>query len=110
MNDQATMDAAQAQRCAEWLDRVGRWAGSRSDRPAALACEVVRGIVDVRDPEYAAGVAWAEREPTPRDWERALELYGPAGLSTAQRSERAERAAECARARDQRSTRQAVTA
>ena len=106
MNDQATMDTAQAQRCAAWLDRVGAWCGP--ERRAGLACEVVRGIVDVRDPEYAAGVAWAEREPTPRDWERALELYGPAGLSTAERSERAERAAECARARDQRATRDAV--
>jgi hypothetical protein len=100
------MDTDRADRCGAWLASLARWAGP--SRPAALACEVVRGIVDVDEPEYAAGLAWAGAEPSPRDWERALELYGPLGLTVATRSERAERAAESARARDRFAVRRAV--
>ena len=70
-------------RQAEWLARIGAWAGSRSMRPAALACEVVRGIVDPSEDDYAAGVAWAGRELTADDYTRALGLYGPHRLDAA---------------------------
>jgi hypothetical protein len=70
------MDPERSERCARWLGRVGQWAGSFSDRPAAVACEVVRGIVDVDDPEWTAALAWCGRPLTTEDWSRALILYG----------------------------------
>ena len=84
------MDAARAERCAAWLERVGAWSGM-TGRRAGIACEVVRGIVDVTDPEWSAAVEWAAGAPEHRDWVRALELYGP----VATEEDRAERAHQC---------------
>ena len=92
------MDADAQVRCDEWLARVVKWAGRGNER-AGVACEVVRNIVSVTDPDYLYAVS-RYGAPTPRDYQRALELYGPAGLTDADRSERAERAAESARAGD----------
>jgi hypothetical protein len=89
------MDAPRTERCRAWLTRLGEWARRFEDRPCALACEVVRGIVDVDDPEYAAGIAWAGGyHPGYGDWVRALQMYGP--VMTAQ--ERQERATRCVEA------------
>ena len=77
------MDPERVARTEAWLSRLGQWAGYGSaHRRAAVACEVVRGIVDVSDPEYAYAVdwaasPWASGEPTTADWVAALELYGP---------------------------------
>ena len=73
--DQLEMDTLRRERADAWLRGLEDWAGSR--RRAALACEVVRCIVDVDDPEYAAGVRWAGGAPTVEDFTTALELYGP---------------------------------
>ena len=71
------MDAAQKARCDEWLGRLGQWTGPRGqDMRAGLACEVVRGIVDVDSLEYLAGVEWAGGEPTADDFSKALVMYG----------------------------------
>jgi hypothetical protein len=96
-HDVEPMDADQQARADEWLARVTKWAGRGNER-AGVACEVVRGIVYVTDPEYLYAVS-RYGAPSPRDFQRALELYGPV-LTDAERSERAERAAESARAGD----------
>jgi len=102
------MGAERAERCARWLGRLGEWAGTFRDRPCAVACEVVRGIVDVNDDEYAAAVAWSGgKRPRTADWERALSLYGPV-LTEAERSDRAERADRAAQAGDRWAVRAAV--
>jgi hypothetical protein len=102
------MDQARQAACDAWLHRLGEWAGyGPAHRRAALACEVVRGIVRVTDPEWFAGLQWAAYVtparaghdypqgyrtdvslPTIAEWTRALELYGPA-VSEADRLERA---------------------
>lgn len=53
MNDQ--MDAGRTDRCAAWLANLERWSGaSVTAKRVAVACEVVRGIVDVDDPAQPA--------------------------------------------------------
>ena len=97
------MDEERAQRCAAWLARLGEWCGS--DRAGGIACEVVRGIVRVDEPEWTAAVAWAGGVPTERDWRRALDLYGPVA---AERADRGRRAYLAALERDERASRAAV--
>ena len=102
------MDEARADRCAAWLSRLGEWCGS--DRACGVACEVVRGIVRVDEPEWTAAVAWAGGVPTERDWRRALDLYGPVmhDDSGAERADRGRRAYLAALERDERASRAAV--
>jgi hypothetical protein len=69
------MDEARALRCAEWLNRVAEF-GKGGYQRAALACEAVRGIVAVGEPEWIVGVM-RFGEPNRDDWYRAIETYGP---------------------------------
>jgi hypothetical protein len=72
-----------------WLARVGEWTGPEPVyRRIGIACEMVRGIVEVTDLEWPLAVDWAGGKPTLSDWIRALELYGPV-LTPAEREHRA---------------------
>jgi hypothetical protein len=113
------MDADRQARCDAWLARLAEWCGGNvghaPTRRVAIAVEVVRGIVDVTDPEWDAALQWAtdphndrdHGQPTAADWNRALLLYGPS-VTDADRWERAHQCVVAAAHGSRQSMRNAV--